>query len=129
LLEVPVKRITKFAIAAVLAGGAAYVLVPRARALTTAAERETSRSVAGTVLGKEDSALAGAVVYLKNTKTLAVKSYIADASGQFRFNALSTNVDYELYAEFNGVRSDTKTISSFDNRKNVQITLHVNTGK
>jgi hypothetical protein len=32
-------------------------------------------------------------------------------------------VDYEVYAESHGARSDTKTISAFDNRKQVNITL------
>jgi hypothetical protein len=126
-----VRRITKFAVAALMLGGAAFVLAPRARAAITgsAAERESSRSVAGTVLGKDDVALSGAVVYLKNTKSLGVKSYIADNSGQFRFASLSTNIDYELYAEFNGVRSNTKTISAFDNRSTVQVTLHIDVAK
>ena len=93
------------------------------------AQRDTSRTVTGTVLGKGDIALGGAVVYLKNAKTLAVKSYIADDSGQFRFASLSTNVDYELYAEFNGVRSSTKSISSFDSRTAVQVTLHIDVAK
>jgi hypothetical protein len=124
-----VKRITKFAVTAMLLGGAAFVLVPRVRAVTMMAERESSRSVSGTVLGKGDVALGGAVVYLKNTKTLAVKSYISDNGGQFRFAALSPNIDYELYAEFNGVRSNTKTISSFDSRAAVQVTLHIDVAK
>ena len=123
------KRITKFAVTAMLLGGAAFVLVPRVRAATMMAERESSRSVSGTVLGKGDVALGGAVVYLKNTKTLAVKSYISDNGGQFRFAALSPNIDYELYAEFNGVRSNTKTISSFDSRAAVQVTLHIDVAK
>jgi hypothetical protein len=129
-----VRRITKFAVAAVMLGGAAFVLVPRARAAAAGtagpiAQRENARSVAGTVLGKNDVPLAGAVVYLKNTKTLGVKSYIADNSGQFRFASLSSNIDYELYAEFNGVRSNTKTISAFDSRTAVQVTLHIDVAK
>jgi len=121
------KRLTKFAMAALLVGGATYVLVRPATA--AAAEREASRSVSGTVLSKNDAALGGSVVYLKNTKTLAIKSYIADDNGQFRFNSLSSNVDYELYAEYNGVRSSTKTVSAFDNRKSVELTLHVDVTK
>ena len=121
------KRLTKFAMAALLVSGATYVLVRPTTA--AAAEREASRSVSGTVLSKNDAALNGAVVYLKNTKTLSIKSYIADDRGQFRFNSLSSNVDYELYAEYNGVRSGTKTVSAFDNRKSVELTLHVDVAK
>ena len=43
------------------------------------------------------------------------------------------NVSYdptrELYAEFNGVRSSTKTISSFDSKTNVTMTLKVDVAR
>ena len=35
------------------------------------------------------------------------------------------NVDYEIYAESNGARSDTKTVSAFDDRKLLDITLRL----
>ena len=92
-------------------------------------DKEQLRTVWGTVLDKNEALLPGAVVYLKNTKTLVIKSYIADDKGEFRFNALKTNVDYELYAEFNGVRSSTKTISTFDNRAQIQMALKIDTKK
>jgi hypothetical protein len=63
------------------------------------------------------------VVHLKNTRNLAIKTYITEPDGTYRFSALSPNVDYELYAEVSGQRSDTKTLSAFDNRKQVNITL------
>jgi hypothetical protein len=115
--------------AALFVGGATYVLVRPAMAAVASPERDSTRSVSGTVLSKNDASLSGAVVYLKNTKTLAVKSYIADDGGQFRFNSLSSNLDYEIYAEYNGVRSGTKTVSAFDSRKSVQLTLHVDVTK
>lgn len=87
------------------------------------------RSLTGKVLNQHDDPLSRAIVYLKNTKTLVVKTYISDADGTYRFPALSTNVDYEIYAELNGQHSDTKTVSAFDNRKAVTLTLHIKTGK
>ena len=75
--------------------------------------------------GRGDVPLPQAVVYLKNTKTLAVRTYIADNEGKYQFNALSPNVDYEVYAQFNGRKSDTKTVSQFDNRQVVNIVLRV----
>jgi hypothetical protein len=83
------------------------------------------RSLTGTVLGKEDAPLPNAIVYLKNTKTLAVRTYIANTGGEFQFNALSPNVDYELFAEYEGKKSDTKTVSSFDSRSKVHMNLHI----
>ena|SRR6266853_5237265 len=92
-------------------------------------DRDQSRTLTGTVVDKEENPLSGSVVYLKNTKTLAVKSFIADDSGGFRFTALSPNADYEVYAEFNGQRSSTKTLSSFDSRPSVQLQLKIDVKK
>ena len=87
--------------------------------------QDRGRTLMGRVFNRQDQPLEKAVVYLKNTKSLVVKTYITDPDGSYRFPALSPNVDYEVYAEHNGARSDTKTVSSFDNRKVVNITLRV----
>jgi len=84
-----------------------------------------ARILTGRVLGRQDQPLAKAVVYLKNTKTLTVKTYISDLDGSYRFSQLSPDVDYEVYAEYNAARSDTKTLSAFDDRKQVNITLRI----
>lgn len=87
------------------------------------------RTLSGRVVTAQDQPLTKAVVYLKNTRTLAIKTYITEPDGSFRFTALSPNVDYEVYAEAQGARSDTKTLSAFDNRKQATITLKVHGGK
>lgn len=79
----------------------------------------------GRVFDRQDQSIPKAIVYLKNTRSLAVKTYITDDDGSYHFPALSPNVDYEVYAEHNGARSDTKTMSAFDNRKRVNITLRI----
>ena len=84
-----------------------------------------SRSVMGRVVGEHDAPMQRAVVYLKNTKTLAIKTYITDSDGSYHFPALTPNVDYEIYAEREGARSDTKTLSGFDSRKVATITLKI----
>jgi hypothetical protein len=86
---------------------------------------QTLRTVTGHVINRADQPLHGAVVYLKNTKTLAIKTYISENDGSYRFSALSPNVDYELYADYQGAHSDTKTLSAFDNRKQVEVTLRI----
>jgi len=88
-------------------------------------QQEQLRSLAGHVVNRQEQPVSRAIVYLKNTKTLVVKTYIADADGAYRFPALSPNVDYEVYAEFNGARSDTKTLSAFDSRKQFIVTLRL----
>ncbi len=84
-----------------------------------------TRTVEGQVTDNNGQALPNAIVYLKNAKTLAVKTFIAQSDGSYRFHALSPNVDYELHAEFNGQRSDNKTISQFDSRSNLTVHLKV----
>jgi hypothetical protein len=85
----------------------------------------TGRLLTGKVLDKRDNALPDAVVYLSNTRTRAVKSYIVGADGGYRFPELSPNIDYEVYAQYKGQKSDTKTVSQFDDRKQVNIILRI----
>jgi len=88
-------------------------------------QQDQLRSLTGHVVDRQEQPVAKAIVYLKNTKTLVIKTYIADTDGTYRFPALSPNVDYEVYAEFNGAHSDTKTLSAFDSRKQFNITLRL----
>lgn len=88
-------------------------------------DKDQGRNLTGQVLGQGDAPLPEAIVYLKNTKTLAVKSFIAEKDGGYRFHGLSPNVDYEIYAEYQGQKSSLKTLSSFDNRANVTLNLHI----
>ena len=87
---------------------------------------QTSRSVQGTVTSPEDAPVVGAVVQLKNTKTLQIRSFITKEDGSYYFNGLSPDVDYELRADSQGLSSSTKTMSSFDSRKMVTINLKLN---
>jgi len=87
--------------------------------------QDHTRTLTGHVYNAREAPVAKAIVYLKNTKSLAVKTYISDPDGSFHFPALSQTVDYELYAEHDGARSDTKTLSAFDNRKLVNINLRI----
>lgn len=93
--------------------------------LMAAKEKDQSRIMIGQVTDNAEAPISGAVVYLKNTKTLAVKTYITDDKGEYRFHALSPNADYEVYAEYQSVRSKTKSLSSFDSRAEVTINLHI----
>lgn len=88
-----------------------------------------NRIVSGKVVDKGDAPLKGAVVYLKDDHTLAVKSYIASDAGEYRFGQLAQATDYELWAEVNGKKSGTKTISSFDNKNAFTIDLKIDTSK
>ena len=87
----------------------------------------TGKLLTGKVLDRQDNPLPSAVVYLTDTRTRAVKTYIVSQDGTYRFTAMSANVDYEVYAQVNGKKSDTKVVSQFDNRSQVNINLKVDT--
>jgi hypothetical protein len=100
----------------------ALLLVPAA-SLAKKDENANIRSVQGVVSDKQGQAVNGAVVQLKNTKTLQIRSFITRDAGAYYFHGLSTDVDYELRADFNGDSSSTKTLSSFDSRKEAVVHL------
>ena len=90
----------------------------------------TARELVGQVMEKgSDAPVAQAVVYLKNTKTTAMKTFIVDKDGNYRFAGLAMNVDYEVFAELEGKRSDTKTLSAFDTRAKATINLRIDSLK
>jgi hypothetical protein len=84
------------------------------------------RSVQGSVSNPDESVAVGAVVQLKNMKTLQVRSFITLEDGTYHFFELSPDVDYELKADFQGASSGPKTLSSFDSRKKAVINLKLN---
>jgi hypothetical protein len=89
-------------------------------------DKQQGRLLFGKVLDQQDNPVAGAIVYLTNTRTHAVKTYIVSQEGTYRFPGLST-VDYEVYAQYNGHKSETKSVSQFDERSEVYVDLKINT--
>ena len=83
------------------------------------------RNLTGDVFDKEDRVVPNAIVYLKNTRSLAVVTFITGQDGSYRFNNLSPNIDYEVRAESGGRKSPAKTLSSFDARKQAHINLKI----
>jgi hypothetical protein len=103
------------------------VLGAMASATPDKKEKTVGRLVYGKVLDPQDNPLPDAVVYVTNTRNRAVKTYIVGPDGTYRFPALSTASDYEVYAQYKGQKSDTKSVSQFDNRSQVYLDLKVNT--
>jgi Carboxypeptidase regulatory-like domain len=89
-------------------------------------EASATRSVQGVVTTADDSAVDGAVVQLKNTKTLQIRSFFTKDGGNYYFQGLSPDIDYEIRADHDGASSPSKTLSSFDSRKKAVVNLKLN---
>ena len=90
-------------------------------------QEDKTRLLTGKVMDGGDNPLPNAVVYLTNTHNRSVKTYIVGPDGAYRFPALEPSIDYEVYAQYNNRKSGTKTVSQFDDRSQVYISLKVDT--
>ncbi len=102
-------------------------LVATSMAAPDKKDKAAGRLLYGKVLDTQDNPLPDAVVYVTNTRTRAVKTYIVGKDGSYRFPALSTAVDYEVYAQYNGHKSDNKSVSQFDDRSQINLNLKIDT--
>jgi len=100
-------------------------VIPSAGTLATVAHAQNlgQRVVNGSVLDAESAAVSGATVFLRNTKTNSIRSYTSTKEGRFRFAQGNMTEDYDLWAEKDGKKSSSKTISSWDTRKDVETEL------
>jgi hypothetical protein len=104
-----------------------WVLAAPAPQFGRSSKEDKTRLLTGKVLDSGENPLPNAVVYLTNTHTRTVKTYIVGADGTFRFPALQPSIDYEVYAQYDNRKSGTKTVSQFDDRSQVYISLKINT--
>lgn len=82
-----------------------------------------SRSLSGLVRDEKENPADGAIVQLKDTKSLQVRSFITKEDGTYHFHGLSADVDYQIKADRQGSGSGVKTLSVFDSRKAAIINL------
>ena len=82
-----------------------------------------TRSVEGAVTSPDGQTVVGAVVFLTNSKTLQVLSFITKEGGVYTFRGLNPDTDYSLRAESKGLSSSTHNLSSFDTRKRAVVNL------
>ena len=115
-----------FAAAALFAVSAGCIPTTSGPALIGApaamAQNIGQRVVQGKVLDA-DVAAAGATVFLKNLKTKSIRSYTSTGEGRFRFTQVNMADDYDLWAEKDGRKSATKSVSSWDSRANFETEL------
>jgi hypothetical protein len=81
------------------------------------------RTLQGIVTLPDGTPARGAVVKLKNLKTLQVTSFITPEDGKYKFFNLSSNIDYEVRADYNDLTSDKRMLSVFDSRQDAIMNL------
>jgi hypothetical protein len=113
--------VTRFLVCLLVMGLASFAFGQSSKKSREPAEK----SVNGIVTDDKGSPATGAVVQLKNLRTLQVRSFIAKEMGDYYFHGLSTDVDYEIKAEYNGKASATRTLSSFDTRTDAKVDLQI----
>ena len=65
----------------------------------------------------DDQPAAGAVVQVKDMRTLQVRSFITQTDGMYHFSGLRADIDYQLTAKSGDLTAGPRTLSIFDNRK------------
>ncbi len=87
------------------------------------------RDVQGIVTDADGKPQAGAIVQLKNTKTLQIISFITKEQGDYYFHDLSADIDFQLSAERGDKTSAVRTLSSFDTRRQAVLNLKLDHDK
>jgi hypothetical protein len=81
------------------------------------------RNVQGQVYLPDGEPANGAVVQMKNLKTLEVRSYITQKEGRYQFQHLSTRADFEFSATYQKLASPKRKVSVFDTRLDAIVDL------
>lgn len=94
-----------------------------------AAQNIKFKTLDGKVLGNGDAPLRSAIVYLQDSRSNSIRTFIATDDGTYRFGQIAPDLDYTVWAKYKDAKSPTKTISAYDSRKQLTIDLHIKTDK
>ncbi len=89
----------------------------------------STRTVEGVVLDQHSHPVAHAAVQIENEWTLQIRSYITQADGKYHFAGLNGDDDYQITAQYDGVRSHVRKLSKFDSREEPKLDLTIHFGK
>jgi Carboxypeptidase regulatory-like domain len=107
-------------------GFAAVVLLLAAGATAQNAKYKT---IDGKVLGNGDAPLPSAIIYLQDSRSNNIRTFISTQDGSYRFGQIAPDQDYTLWAKYKDAKSPTKTISAYDSRQQLTIDLHIKADK
>jgi carboxypeptidase family protein len=104
-------------IAAALTLGLSTSLSAQSKSREEKRAEANSRAVQGLVTGADDQPVSGAVVQLKDMRTLQVRSYITQSDGAYHFSGLRMDIEYQLTAKSGDLTAGPRSLSIFDTRK------------
>lgn len=93
--------------------------------LAFAQSGDSLRAVEGTVQDSAGAPVNGAIVQLKDTKSLQIRSFITRDNGAFVFQGIKKSVEYELKAKFKNKESKARLLTIFDDRQRANIDLKI----
>ncbi len=88
-------------------------------------EKKISRIVTGTVLDQADNGIVGATVVLTDLQTGKKNATYSQEGGRYQFADLQATHDYEVQANYKGLTSEARRVSSFDNRNTIVLNLKI----
>lgn len=118
-------RLAGWAASAALTAGMGLIFLQIGVVIAPMAQAQNlgQRNVTGSVVDDTSTPVSGATVFLKNLKTKSIRSYTSANDGRFRFAQVNMTDDYDLWAEKDGRKSATKSVSSWDSRKEFETEL------
>ena len=116
-------------LSAALSGMFAGGLAAQSKTREERREEANARAVQGIVTGADEKPAQGAVVMLKDLKTLQVRSFITQADGTYHFSGLKGDVDYEISAKSGDTAAATRKLSVFDTRKEAIVNFKLDKSK
>jgi len=87
------------------------------------------RTIHGIVVDAKGEAVSASIVYLHDERTNAVRTYVTDPHGRFRFSGISHYTDYRIHAEHEGLMSAVRRIPAHSTNKLIELDLKVDRKK
>ena len=85
------------------------------------------RNLHGIITDSSHEPIRNAVVQLRNSNTNQIITFITNTDGQYSFKRLDSHTDFQVWVEFRGMRSETRSISMFDSHLDKVINFTVRT--
>lgn len=103
--------------------GALCLLLFAGVLLAWAQSNDNLRAVEGIVRDSSGAPVNGAIVQLKDTKSLQIRSFITRENGAYVFQGLKKSVEYELKAKFKDRESKPKILTIYDDRERATLNI------